>query len=320
VLGLDLLRKIGCDLDHDIFPAVHDRGVVEPGQPCDHKAELGGKVISYERQNSRGPTAWPRRGTAGGTWPSGGPASEGSGSTSTTSPFFSQLELNDRRDADFKRVAGAYPQVEFRSTRGLVWLLNYVQPIRGLEEAALIVTAYPLDSQHAVASWAWWGPGLIWIGPRHTNYYPSGSICSYEPRDGTWYEGESLTTLFDLNVVWIVRHLFLRRFGRWPGPQIFHTEWERLNEHLPSELCGGCKSNRKYEDCCQSADQTVQPIERLLKFMRWSRGNFERRPPRALSEYIYGDRKKPPSWEDLETFPAEVNLRFPLFSKEGLTK
>ena len=61
-------------------------------------------------------------------------------------------------------------------------------------------------------SWAWWLPALIWIGPRHTNYHPLGSICSFEPEDRTWQRGQLLITLLDLQVLWIVRHIFLRRF------------------------------------------------------------------------------------------------------------
>ncbi len=149
-----------------------------------------------------------------------------------------------------------------------------------------------------VRSWAWWGPGLIWIGPRHTNY-PDGSICSFEPKDlDAWQRGKSLRDLLDIHAVWIVRHLFLRYFGHWPGDQVFHTAYERLKEHRPGELCGGCRSGLRYEDCCRILDYRLDPVERVISFMRQF-GNLDRNPPKAVSEFVYGGRKAPPSLHDL---------------------
>ena len=42
-------------------------------------------------------------------------------------------------------VAEAYPQREIRSTPGITWILNRIQPIQGLRDAALVVTASPKD-------------------------------------------------------------------------------------------------------------------------------------------------------------------------------
>lgn len=203
---------------------------------------------------------------------------------------------------DLEGVAGAYPQVELRSTPDAVWLLNWVTPLPGLDESALLVTAYPLNRSQNIVSWAWASLVLIWIGPRHTNF-PEGSICSFEPKDRTWQRGRSLITLLDLNVLWIVRHIFLHWFGRWPGRQIFHTEWERLNEHLPGELCGGCDSGRLYDKCCRPRDEAIDPIDRLMLYMKWTNGQWERRPPNAVSEYVYGCRKTPPALRDLGLRP-----------------
>lgn len=170
-------------------------------------------------------------------------------------------------------------------------------------------------------SWAWWLPALIWIGPRHTNYHPLGSICSFEPEDRTWQRGQLLITLLDLQVLWIVRHIFLRRFGRWPGRQVFHTSWERVLEQRPGELCGGCDSNHRYEECCHVIDKTVDPIERLFLFRRWLVRDFSkwslkdyqlflkgsrwipnRCPPRPLTEYVWGYSRDAPSWTELFRF------------------
>ena len=188
--------------------------------------------------------------------------------------------------------------MQLRFTPHLIWLLNQITPIHGLEDDALLLTAYPLDRKYTVKSWAWWGPGVIWIGPRHTNY-PDGSICSFEPDDVTWWRGKPLTALFDLHVLWIVRHLFLRRFRRWPGRQVLHTAYERLMEHCAGELCG-CDSGRKYEDCCREKDRKLDSIEMLASFIRRLRfGSSERKPPIPVSEFVYGSRRIPPSLQEM---------------------
>lgn len=258
----------------------------------------------YGRKVPRRPAAGPRERTAGGSWSPAGSSPRGSRSACATSSFLSEQQLNDETAADLQGVIGAYPEVQLRFTPDLVWLLNYIKPIRGLEDAALVVTAYPRNQRDILRSWAWWGPGFIWIGPRHTNY-PDGSICSFEPCDGTWRGGQPLQELLDLHAVWIVRHLFLRRFGRWPGRQVFHTAYERLTEHRPNELCGGCNSRRRYEECCREVDEKTDPIGRAVLFTIQFRGASERRPPRPVAEFIYGARNTPPSLSELASSSSD---------------
>lgn len=299
MIGLELLEKISRDLDDDIYPVVHDGGIVEPGQSHSRIQELGEEMI-YGKQTARGSAAGKGERSTGRQRPPGRPPTTGSRSTYSTASILSELGLRAEAAADLEGVARTYPQVEFRATPDLVWLLNWIKPIRGLEETALLVTAYPLDATYDIVSWAWWGPVLIWIGPRHTNYNLSGSICSFEPDDRTWRRGQPLSNLLDLHVVWIIRHLFMRRFGRWPGRQFFHTPWERLNEQRPGELCGGCDSGRKYEECCRPLDEAIDPVDRLLSFTRRVDGKRERRPPKAVREFVYGCRKLPPYLGDLK--------------------
>jgi hypothetical protein len=295
--GIALLGKIGTDLNQGIYPVVHDRGIVEPGQSNNREEESGEKGILYESKGTRGSTAGPGEGTTGGTWSSGrSPASE-SWSTSSATSVVSEQRLSDEAAANLEGVIQAYPQVKLWFTPDLVWLLNWITPIRDLEESALLVTAYPGDERYNIMSWAWWGPGILWIGPRHTNY-PDGSICSFEPRDGTWSRKERLTNLLDLHVLWIVRHLFMRYLGYWPGRQIFHTAYERLNEHRPAEMCGGCDSKLRYEDCCRRSDEKVDPIRRVAAFVT-NFPNGERKPPNLVAEFVYGHRKTPPYLKEL---------------------
>jgi hypothetical protein len=103
--------------------------------------------------------------------------------------------------------------------------------------------------------------------------------------------------LLDLHIVWIVRHLFMRRFGRWPGRQILHTAHERLMEHQSGELCG-CDAGRRYEECCRGLDERLDPVGRAISFVL-KFGTADRRPPNAVSEFVYGYRKTPPSLRDL---------------------
>ena len=301
--GLTLLEKIGRDLDRNIYPVVYDSGIVEPGQSCCLEEEPGEKGSFYESERTRRSPAGSRKWTAGGARSSGGSPAIESGPASKATSFFSEQKLSDATAVDLEGVIGAYPGVEFRFTPALVWLINSVKPIRGLNEAALIITAYPHDVSLMVKSWAWWGPSLVWIGPRHTNY-PDGSICSFEPRDaGAWQRGQPLRDLVDIHTLWIVRHLFLRHFGHWPGSQVFHTAYERLKEHRPGEICGGCRSGLPYDGCCRSRDERYDPVERVISFMSQF-GTRDRNPPQAISEYVYGIRKDPPSLNDIRSDPT----------------
>jgi len=303
LVGLELLEKIGRDMDKGVYPVVHDRGIVEPDQFCGRLMESGKKEIPHGRENSRGPAAGQGERPPGRQGSTGRPATEGPGSPGSVSSILSELRLSRGAEADVEGVVGAYPQVELRPAPDVLWLLIWVAPVHAFEERALLATAYPLDERYDPVSWGWWGPQLFWIGPRHTNYDPAGSICSFEPSDKTWRRGFPLITLIDLQVLWILRHLFMRRFGWWPGEQFFHTAWERLNENRPQELCGGCNSGQKYENCCRSVDEAVEPVECLVKFMVKVDRKWERKPPTIVKEFVYGLRKTPPSLSDVCLHP-----------------
>ena len=128
--------------------------------------------------------------------------------------------------------------------------------------------------------------GPAWIGPRHTNY-PDGSICAYEPSDGTWSFGNPLVELFDLYSVWALRHLHLRTFGRWPGPQAVHRPYERLLELNPEEHCGCGSQARTYAECCRPEDFDGDRIRDAVDFMFWSGGTL-RAPPLAVVDFAAG--------------------------------
>jgi hypothetical protein len=137
-------------------------------------------------------------------------------------------------------------------------------------------------------SWGFWFQGC-WIGPRHTNF-PDGSICCFNFGDGTWFVGESLVALLDMNTVWAIRHLHLRFFGRWPGRQVAHYPYERTLELHDDELCG-CGSSNRYAECCKPADSKCDQVREAVSFAMM--GPL-RSPPDAVRQFLTGAAPTPP--------------------------
>lgn len=269
--GEDLLRTLGEHLDEDRQPLVYEGGVVMPGRASPSVSTAGEEGDGHvERQ------AEPRRSETGsreGTSRRG--ASEGEGPTGAAAPIVGDPGLTPDAECDLRAAADAYPQMRIAPAAGVAWLQTWVRPVPGIQTSAYLLTQHPFDQRYPVRSWAWWGSG-VWIGPRHTNY-PHGDICAYDPKDLTWRRGASLVVLLDLHVVWVVRHLHLRRCGRWPGRQVVHTVYERLREQRLGELCG-CGSTERYEACCRPGDVQVDPIPALRKHLNRV-GTSRRRPP-----------------------------------------
>lgn len=286
--GQAMLREIGECLDRDEYPAVHAGGVVKPGTPHRHNDSPGTERMSHGEETAgfRAQTG-PR---AAGAWPARRSTNARPRKAGASSSVVQQPALAQVAGVDLAGVAAAYPEVRMRHTPDLVWLSLWISPIQGLSDSALMITAYPFSPRRRILSWAWWGNGL-WIGERHTNY-PDGSICSFEPADGTWARNGGLVTLFDLHTLWIVRHLFLKRFGRWPGRQLLHTPHERITENGPKEFCG-CDSGERYESCCRERDLGLNALQRLSEF-RQRFGCGIRRPPAELLDFLCGGRTTEP--------------------------
>ena len=287
--GLDVLRLVGEGLNRGLDPVVHDGGAVGPGAP--HlTTSVPAKESKSAGQGSGGSPTGSGEGTSRGPRPSDGSATQ----TGSAAPLLGNRGQVGSVEGEMSGVAEAYPQREIRSTPGITWIFNRIQPIQGLRDAALVVTASPKDPWRRVVSWAWWDPE-IWIGPRHTNY-PDGSICSFEPSDGTWRRGDSLVGLLDLHTVWVVRQMFLRHFGRWPGRQSLHTAYERVTEHEPGELCG-CDSGLLYESCCRVPDLRQSPARRWIEFQK-KFGSGHRSPPGSVVTWLFAGGAAP-SIEDV---------------------
>jgi hypothetical protein len=184
-------------------------------------------------------------------------------------------------------LAGAlaeYSQFRLRLAPPGAWLTGTIRPVPAQEDNAVVILVYPFEPFYPIHCWAWWDTG-IWVGPRHTNY-GDGSVCAFEPADttGVWRGGDPLLQLLDYIACWIARHIFLKRRGRWPGPQSLHTAFERLTEHAPNELCG-CGSPYLYEVCHRPSDTAMAETERIAEFLRFCPHPF-RNPPRTKSDCL----------------------------------
>lgn len=259
--GRKLLRVIGEQLDADGDLRTYTGGVVVPDRVSSSnnspRRSKGGEDDEPEGQAGQSEIR-PQRGA-----PERGARRRG-GTKDAQAPLVSEPGLTPEAQVDLREAADAYPQMRVGTASGAAWLQIWVQPVPGLENSAYLLIQYPFDENYPVRAWGWWDSG-IWIGPRHTNY-PHGDICAYEPKDLTWTRSEPLVDLLDLYMGWIVRHLHLREFERWPGRQVLHTAYERLHEQEPGELCG-CGEMSRYKECHQREDERMGPTKRYLKYM-----------------------------------------------------
>lgn len=275
---LALLRRIGEDLDQDESLIVSRGGTVWPGAELPLTSELGVKEGSHRGS----PIAEP-------AWAGRSPARQGQGSprdTAAGSParaaasILRQLGVREWVVQDVVGAGAAYPQLMVRPAPATLWLELRFFPISEYRRGAFLLMGYPLDVLLPVQAWAWWTDGL-WIGPRHTNY-GNGSVCAYEPIDGTWSRGRQLVSLLDFIATWVVRHIHLLELGRWPGGQALHTAHERLTEIRPDERCG-CHLPLLYDVCHRAADTARSEDDVHREFIRRFPAPW-RRPPRTRAD------------------------------------
>jgi len=253
--GSKLLAQIGKSLDQDRGCVVYPSGYVWPitEQAAPHIQPALKEVIQNEARKSpisQRPATGSREGTAGRS-----PA-QGASAPCTAAPVLRELipDFNGVINDAVKEVLREYPEFHTRSTPTGRWITGVVQPVQDLPFRAHLAVLLPTNVGGKVRAWAWWDNGL-WIGPRHTNY-DDGSICAFEPTDGSWDWSKKLVTLFDMYAIWLARHLHLIAYGRWPGRQILHTVYERLTEQRAGELCG-CGLLEPYSACCREMDLSI---------------------------------------------------------------
>lgn len=283
---IEILRKLGQQLDVDIFPRVGNHGIVIPGD-VDGSDFFRTKETNHERQGTRRPATRSWTGTA--RW-------KGETSGSWTPCSTSQTICSDLRSHyqnELTAVLQAYPETQVWQQEDGIWLLTESTLLAGLDQKAVFLTGIPFSRERLPRGWGFWLRIPLshpaWIGQRHTNM-PDGSICAFDPKDGTWEIGGSLVTLLDLYTLWALRHLHIQDYGYWPGRQVANYVTERLLELKPFELCG-CGESMTYGECCRAADLKADRLFELMKF--YDLGGFHRSPPQVISKFVQGKGPTP---------------------------
>ncbi len=281
----NLLEEVGRQLDQNTFPVVKNGGFVLPRKSTASLNRLG-KELNHESERQGRPPAEPWAGAVGQQGSSGGPRhTGGSRQAGETSSFVDANEGSVYRTS-LSSVCEAYPGTRVWEQEDGFWLLSESHLLPGLgRKVALLICVSTV--KRAVRSWAFWYSelaGASWIGPRHTNF-PDGSICAYEPLDGTWVFGDSLVELLDLYSVWALRHLHLEVFWHWPGPQAVAQPYERILELGDDEQCGCGRSGKRYTDCCKEPDLKRYRIAEAINFGFFTAWAL-RFPPKALLEFM----------------------------------
>jgi hypothetical protein len=255
----EILIEIGRLLDEQVLPEVWSGGCRWPNGAAAPSPPPG-----QENRNVRQGTRRPAAGSGSGTarWKG---ATGGEGATDTPA----SVVIGSCYAPQLSEVDGAYPGSHILEVPEGIWLLAPSRVLHGLERQALFLLALPNDLSWTVQAWAFWewndGRALSWVGPRHTNF-PTGSICAFEPKDGTWKSGGSLVTLLDIYSLWAARHIHLEWFNRWPGSQVARWPYERLTESLLGELCG-CGTPKLYVDCCFASDKSRDLDHEKARFL-----------------------------------------------------
>jgi len=290
-MSVAILEEIGYQLDEDVFPRIMNGGIVTPGGAA-VPTSTWAEETKDERQGTRRPETRPWTG------PAGGERQADRGGTPGAAPPSICADLQAQYEGELTAVHEAYPGTRvWHEVEGL-WLRTESTLLPGLCQKAAFLTGIPFARTRTARSWGFWmGIPLrypVWIGPRHTNL-PDGSICAFEPRDGTWNLGDSLLVLLDLYTLWALRHLHLQVFHRWPGRQVAHYVHERLTELKPTEYCG-CGSDQFYGDCCRENDLKSNRILEAMRFIDY--GGTMRTPPDVVTRF-FKIQEDPPKISDL---------------------
>jgi len=295
-----LLAEIGMQLDSGGYPAVYDGGFVGPCKPPVKSQPQGQEKENGESGSREGQPAWQRSRPWSAPQPWSRPRSRVARWTRTAARSRTCTEAASDVDADLRRqyeaelddVCFAYPGAKVWQYGNGMWLRTESSLLRGLTKRATFLTAIPFVAGHRAIGWGCWTTPVSasWIGPRHTNF-PDGSVCAFEPSDGTWSIGDRIVELLDLYTLWALRHLYLEVFSRWPGYQAVPIPYERIQELREGEFCGCERSDRRYEECCKRADSALDQLQALMQFVSLTGGI--RKPPKWLFSSAFGLQAPP---------------------------
>lgn len=283
------LREIGLQLDAGIYPHVFNGGVLAPKRSIIGVETLGAEN-EYEQHGKSGPAAgswqgpagW--QGTAGRSWSPG--EAEPPGGRFLRKNYLGQLGA----------LLAEYPRTKYWLHDEGMWLSVESAVLAGLDRRATFLVAIPFRPLSPVRSWAFWTTAISfeWIGPRHTNAV-DGSVCAFNPNDGTWKNGGNLVELIDQYTMWALCHLHLEKLHWWPGQQTAEFVYERLTELNDNEWCGCGPDAKRYQDCCKQSDQAADRFQAALQFVSGFLQFKPRQPPAGVMRFLW-HRCDPPAF------------------------
>ena len=304
--GRKTLSEIGSQLDQHHEIRVHNGGIVMPSDTAVIPLTLGdGDTNVRSRQSNQ---EKPRRSK---TRPREGPAArQGTTNRSRASGQSRSIigsNLLEKYEEELGGLQSAYPGTQvWRQAEGL-WLLSKSELLSGSGLQATFLTAMPYIATWQPKSWGFWTTVVSanWIGPRHTNF-PDGSVCAFEPSDGTWLYEDGIVKLLDQYTLWAIRHLYLKTFDRWPGRQVAHHPYERITEFRDNEYCGCQHSGQLYEHCCKESDEAEDEAKLKADYLKNIAGFTPRTPPASVTQFI-SDRKVLPHMSDIFQRATRLN-------------
>ena len=278
-----VLSEIGEQLDRNIFPVVENGGIVMPSTSAKSLLIMGEENDHDRPRRQNRPETKSRKRASGRKG-----KTRKHGTTNAAAPVISQ-NLEQIYFSEIDAILEAYPETQIWKQEGGMWLLSYSSLLTDTLDNAAFLCAIPFLPTISVRSWGFWNSSS-WIGPRHTNP-PDGTICAFEPSDGTWFPGDSIVKLLDIYSLWAVRQLHLQRFNHWPGAQVAHNAFERLTEVKEDELCGCGSLYKSYGECCKPKDLKRNQITDAISFIL--EGGADRQPPAEVVRFIK-EKNNPP--------------------------
>lgn len=287
---IERLRELGQHLDADAYPRVFNDGIVALSSPGVDVLNMSAEN-DYEYKGKSRPAAGSRQGTAGSEGAAGRSRSPGKTEPSGCWP------LRENYLGQLGAVFAAYPRSAYWLCDEGMWLSVESAVLPELDRSATFLIALPFRFSAPVRAWAFWNRVVEfeWIGPRHTNAI-DGSICAFNPTEGTWRSGRSLVELIDQYTLWALRHLHLELLGRWPGQQTAQFIYERLTELRGDERCGCGADAPLYRDCCQQSDLVADKLQAALEFVGGFLKFKPRKPPASVIQFLW-NRVDPPVFQ-----------------------
>lgn len=304
------LQDIGVQVDAEVYPNVFNDGVMAPKGSIVDRETLGAE--NYDEQ--QGPCR-----SAAGSWQGAAGwqrSSCRSRASCNTEPSGSG-RLRENYLGQLDAVFAAYPRTAVWTSNEGMWLAVDSAVLAGLDRKAAFLIAVPFRHFQPIRAWAFWATAVsrTWIGPRHTNAV-DGSICAFNPSEGTWKVGGDLVALIDQYTMWVFCQLHLEVIGWWPGKQTADFIYERLTELKHNEWCGCRPDAGRYAECCKQSDLAADRFQAAMQFVGGFLKFKPRQPPVSVSRLIWegGEppvftraRPKPMLFVGSCLFPAKVD-------------